>query len=795
MIRHYLKTAIRSLTRNSFFTGINLIGLSIGLTCCLLMVLYIRHELSYDRFQEKGDRIARVIMEYSFEGGETSKGNFTSAKVLPAFQQQFPEVESGVRCTMVKRIIRYEDKLFTEKQFLFADSSFFKVFSFPLLQGHPAQVFRHASGLVITESAARKYFGTDNPIGKVLLVSTNQEPYQITGIAADPPSNSQIKFDFIAPFSSLGIPEDTWWNANYTTFLLLRNESDRAAMQSRIPAFMDKEMASEPGVRLRYELEPFLGVHLHSPYDGFEPAGNIQYLYMMGFVAFLLLLVACFTYINLSTARSLERAKEVGIRKVSGALKQQVFWQFSLESILICLLALLVSVGFAVALLPFFNQLSDRSLQASQFLDPTFLAIVFGLTLLVGFGAGMYPAVLLSGFLPVTVLKGAFKNTGSGNTLRKSLIVFQFSISVFLLMGTWVVHNQLSYIQNRMLGYSKEHVIVLPLDQKLNDKINLVKSEFRQSPDVLAVSKAYESPVLINGGYGVSKSNMKGSPTWTVNANPIDESYLEACDIQLLKGENINPNDIALAETDDTSKVQFAYILNETCARMLGWTPDQAIGQTIYLGDHRPGFVKGVVRDFHFQSMHTAIGPLILIPGGWCNTLLVKTGDGNPENTLSFLREKWLKLAPHRPFEYRFLDDDFQELYRSETRTATVFNLFSGIAIVLACMGLFGLSAYSARQRMKEIGIRKVLGASVWQITFLLSRNFLMLVLLASVFALPFAWLLMDKWLQDFAYRTDLQVWMFAGSSLLLAILTLLTVGMQAIRAAVGNPVKALRMD
>lgn len=794
MIRHYLKTAIRSLTRNSFFTGINLIGLSIGLTCCLLMVLYIRHELSYDQFQEKGGRISRVIMEYSFAGGEKTKGNYTSAKVLPAFQQQFPEVESGVRCTMVNRIIRYEDKLFTEKRFLFADSSFFKVFSFPLLQGHPAQVFRHESGLVITESAARKYFGTDNPIGKVLLVSAKQEPFQITGIVADPPSNSQIKFDFIAPFTSLGIPEDTWWNANYTTFLLHRKESDRAALQSQIPAYMDKEMA-EPGVRVRYELEPFFDVHLHSPYDGFEPAGNIQYLYMMGFVAFLLLLVACFTYINLSTARSLERAKEVGIRKVSGALKQQVFWQFSLESILICFFALLVSFGFATILLPFFNQLADRSLQASQFLDPTFLAIVFGLTLLVGFAAGSYPAVLLSGFLPVSVLKGAFKNTGSGNTLRKSLIVFQFSISVFLLMGTGVVHNQLSYIQNRNLGYSKDHVFVLPLDQKLNDKINLVKSELRQNPNIQGLSKAYESPVRINGGYGVSKSNLPSSPSWTVTANPVDDEYLKVCNIELLAGENINRTDIENAETTDSTKFRFAFILNETCARMLGWTPQQAIGQMLFLGNDRPGFVKGVVRDFHFQSMHTAIGPLMMMPGGWANTLLVKTSGGNPENTVAFLKEKWAKLAPYRPFEPRFLDDEFQELYESEKRTATVFNLFSGIAIVLACMGLFGLSAYSARQRMKEIGIRKVLGASVWQITVLLSRSFLLLVLVASLVALPIAWWMMDKWLQDFAYRTDLQIWMFAGSTLILGVLTLLTVGIQATKAAVGNPVRALRMD
>ena len=796
MFQNHLKIAFRSLRRNSFFTTINLLGLAAGLTCCLLMVLYIQHELSYDRFQEKGDRIVRMIMKYNFNGGEANQGNFTSAKVFPTFRRNFPEVESGVRISALSRLVKYEDRLFSEKRFLYVDSTFFQVFSsFVLLKGNPKRVLDQPKVVVLTESSAKKYFGNDDPIGKILLIGSSQEPFQVTGIVQDCPSNSQIKFDFLGSFSSLGPHEDTYWNANFTTYLLLKNEASMPSLQAKTGPFMKTEMRNDPGVMIDFNLEPFFDVHLHSAFDGFEPNSSIQYLYIIGLVAFLILMIACFTYINLSTSRSMERAKEVGIRKVSGAFQGQVFWQFITESFVVSLLALVLSFGFAYFLLPQFSVLADRNLVGAQLFQPEILLASFGLLLVLAFLAGSYPAVLMSRFQPVQVLKGSFKNTSSGANLRKALIVFQFGISVFLLVGTLVVKSQLHFIQNSRLGYDREHVLVMTLDPKLIGKIDLVKSELKQNPEVLAVSLAYESPVQIKGGYGLSKSLDANAQGWTVNANPIDDEYIKATGLQIVAGSDLSFQDLKDAEKEDDKKNYYHFILNETACRMLGWKPEEALGQKVFLGDSRPGEVKAVVRDFHYASLHSKVEPLVLFPGEWRSTLIVKTTGNNLPQTLSFLEEKWKALGSYRPFDAYFMDETFNQLYTSEKRTGQIFSLFSGIAILLACLGLFGLSAYAARQRIKEIGIRKVLGASVAGIALLLSRNFLKLVLIAFIIASPLAWWAMQYWLQDFAYRIEIQWWMFAGAGLILLIITLLTVSIQAIKAAISNPVKSLRTE
>ena len=491
MIKNYLKIAWRSLWKNKTSSLINIAGLATGLTCCLLMVLYMQHELNYDKFQQKGDRIARVIMEYSFNGSPVTKGNFTSTKVLPSFKRNFPEVESGVRMSDPDRLVKYDDKIFMEKRFLYADSTFFQVFSFPLVKGDPAQVLKSPNMVVLSQSTAKKYFGDENPVGKILQINSSQDIYTVTGVAEDSPSESQIKFDFIASFSSLGATqEETYFNANYTTYLLLKNKEAISSLQGKIGSFMKKEMSADPGAYVNYEFEPYTRIHLYSPYDGFEANSNITYIYIIAGIALLVLVIACFTYINLSTARSMERAKEVGIRKVSGAFRLQIFWQFISESFLLTSIALALSFVLIALVLPAFNQLADKQLQVADMSRTSVLVAATLITVTIALLAGSYPALILSKFQPVKVLKGAFKNTSSGVWLRRSLIVFQFVISVFLVAATIIIKGQMNYIQNKKLGYERDHVIVMNIDQKIIDKIDLFKTELKDRSEYFGCFKS-----------------------------------------------------------------------------------------------------------------------------------------------------------------------------------------------------------------------------------------------------------------------------------------------------------------
>ena len=782
--------------KNKTFSFINITGIATGITCCLLMVLYIQHELSYDKFQKNGDRIVRVIMEYKFAGGEMTKGNFTSTKVFPAFKRNFPEVTDGVRISDPDRLVKFEEKLFDEKRFLYADSTFFDVFkSFKLLKGGRQQVLKNPNNVVLSASTAIKYFGNiSNATGKIILVGSKQENYLVTGVAEDCPANSQIKFDFLASFSSLGpAQEETYWDANYTSYLLLKDKDAISTLQGKIGPFMKKEMANE-GAYVNFELEPYTRVHLYSPYDGLEPNSSISYVYIISAVALLILVIACFTYINLSTARSMERAREVGIRKVAGAFRSQVFWQFVGESLMVSVLSLLLSFILAALLLPAFNKLAERDLPVSGLSQPLVVTAGLCIVLIISLLAGSYPAFILSKFQPIKVLKGSFKNSGSGIWLRKSLIVFQFMISVFLIVATLVIRGQLQFIQNKKMGYEREHVLVMNIDQKVIEKIDLVKTELKRNPDILAVSKAHSTPVNIVGGYSMSRAD-KNSEPMNVKGSPIDDEYVKANRLEIIAGNDLSHQDILDASHEDYTKNYFHFILNESAVRALGWKPEEAVGQKILFFDQRPGEIKAVVRDFHFASLHTPVQPLILFPGGWGNTLIIKTSGRNLRGTIAFLEEKWKTLAPHRPFEYRFMDEDFQKLYVSETRTGRVFSIFAAIAILLACLGLFGLSAYAAQQRIKEIGVRKVLGASSAAIVALLSRDFLKLVVLAVLLAAPLAWYFMNKWLQDFAYRVHVGWWIFLATATITLFIALSTVIYQAIKAAIANPVKSLRTE
>ncbi|SFQ00578.1 ABC transporter permease [Parafilimonas terrae] len=798
MFRNYLKIIFRNFTRNKTFSFINIAGLTIGLTSCLLIALYIQQQLSFDKFQKNGDRIARVIMEYSFEGSDASnKGNYTSVRVPMVMKQNFPEVKDAVIMMNSKKIIRYNNNLVTEDNFMYADSSFFNLFSFDLLEGNKRTALTEPYSVVLTQSSAKKYFGNEDPVGKTLQLSGDSNFYKITGLVADCPANSQIQFDFIASFSTFGMSKEyygTYWNANYTTYLLLHDKNSIGTLQARLPAFMKKEMEGQHAT-VNFYLEPFNKIHLYSPYDAFAPNVSITYIYILAGVALLILIIGCFTYINLSTARSVERAKEVSIRKVAGAQKNQIFWQFIGESAVVCCIAVLLGLACAALLLPSFSQLTNQQLQLSSLFSLPILGVAILIIVIVSFAAGSYPALVLSSFQPARVLKGAFKNAASGQWLRKSLIIFQFVISVFLIVSTFIIQQQLYYIQHKKLGYDREHVLVLPVSYGPKN-VDLIKTEFKQNTDVKNVSLCYNTPVSILGGYNMSKPEMPENAQVAVTANPVDNEFIPAAGLQLIAGENLTEQDLKdVANEDENTQPVFHFILNESATKQLGWTPQEAVGKKMFLDRSRPGYVRGVVKDFNFQSLRNPIKPVVLFPSPYGNTLMVKiTGNRIPQ-TISFLQEKWKTLVPERPFDYRFLDDDYNKLYQNELRLGKIMNIFASIAIILACIGLFGLSAYSAQQRVKEIGVRKVLGATVSNIVFVLSRDFIKLAFIAALIAFPIAWWAMHNWLQNYEYRISIEWWVFVVTALATLLIALITVSFQAIKAALSNPVKNLRTE
>jgi len=716
--------------------------------------------------------------------------------VAPVLKQNFSEVESAIKMTRYERVVRYKEKMINEKKFMYADSTFFDFFSFPLVKGDPHSALAGPHKVIVTESSARKYFGDEDPLGKLLQVASDTDLYVVTGVIKDCPSNSQIRFDFLASFSSLGITKDyesSYWDANYVTYLLLKNKTSIGELQAKLPAFMKREMSGK-GASINMFLEPFDKIHLHSPYDAFEPNNNIAYIYILAAVALLMLIIAGSTYINLSTARSMERAKEVGVRKVIGAGKYQLFWQFIGESALLCILSVIFSLVISVLLIPAFNELTGKQLQAVSLFSLPFLAFSFIVAIGISVLAGGYPALILTGFQPVKVLKGAFKNTNSGQWLKRSLIVFQFVISVFLIISTLSIRKQLYFIQHKKLGYDREHVLVMPMNDKMLANIDLIKQEFKTDPGVISVSRCVRSPVEGGGGYNMRSATMPEDQQINVTANPVDEDFVRTVGLQMIAGSDLTQQDIKDVSTFDWEKNVYHFILNESAAKQLGWSPQEAVNKKMYMGP-RAGFVRGVVKDFHFQTLHDPIGPFILFTELRGRELLVKLSGQHLRQTISFLESKWKTLVPDRPFEYRFLDDDYNKLYNAEIRLGKIMDLFSGIAILLACLGLFGLSSYAAQQRIKEIGIRKVLGASAGNITVALSKDFVGLAIVAIVIAFPVAWWATHKWLQDFSYRTDINWSIYVGAGLGTLLLTMITVAFQAIKAAIANPVKSLRTE
>lgn len=797
MFKNYFLTGLRNLRKQFFYSLINVAGLAMGLATCILLVSWIVHELSYDAFHTKGERIYRSSMEFSF-GGQTSRTAVSPTALLPALLS-LPEVETGVRVFHASSwnpyIVRTDDGIYHENNFLLADSTFFQVFSFNLVSGDAARALSKPYSVVVTESTARKYFGNENPIGKTLLVNNGRE-YTVTGVVEDVPDNSIFKFDFVGSFSSLRAAQQPpiWWSANYQTFALLHPSADVAAVREKLNEIVTEALRTElqgEGDYVVYNFTNLRDIYLRSDFSN-EPftLGDIKYVYIVSAVAMLILLVACINYINLATARATERAKEISIRKVVGAYRKQLFFQFICESLIITFLAFGVAALISQAALPFFNSLSGKNFSVSFYINPVFLGSSLIALLIITFLAGAYPALSITSFKPVSVLKGSFKTSGKGIWLRKTLVIFQFSVSVILIASTVVILQQLQYIQDKKLGYDRESSIVLPLDGPTNAVFESLKTELVRKGHAVHVGRGTESPVNIQAGYSIRRSEENGKGV-LVTGLLVDEEYIPAMGIEVLYGKNFTRHDRERIKNDTA----YTFILNETAARTLLLNPEEAVGSRVEMGERR-GEIIGIVKDFHFSSLHQPIAPLAIFPEEWqFSKVFVRLPAGDKTQHLAGVRDVYTSLVNHRPFDYEFVDAQFQNLYTNEQRMSGVFIVFATLAIIIACMGLLGLVAFSAAQRTKEIGVRKVLGATTSSIILLITRDFTLLVIAAVGAGTPVAWWLMSEWLASFTYRVDLGFYPLAMAAAICLVIALASAGFQAVKAALLNPATTLRNE
>ncbi|PZR13826.1 MAG: hypothetical protein DI539_19110 [Flavobacterium psychrophilum] len=801
MLKNYLIIAWRSLRKHFTYSFINILGLGLGFATFLLLATWIRHEVSFDRFHEKSNLIYRASLEYGF-GGQVSKTSVSPTALLPALQKNFAEVETGVRLYNASGwnsfILRKDDKVFQENRFYYADSAFFDVFSFHLLEGDPKTALAEPNSMVITQAMAKKYFGNDNPMGQVIQVN-NRKEYTVTGVMEEVPSNSHIQFDFVGSFSSLeAAKHQIWWSANYQTFIVVQKEADINALVKKTNELVKKELASEltnPGDYVQYNFIPLTDIYLKSGLEESEVVGNIQYVYLFSAIALLVVIIACINYINLATARAADRAKEVGIRKVVGALRKQLFLQFIGESFIITFVSFAIAFLLAQISLVGFNSLTGKTFQAMDLFDPQFLILCVVAVCVIALVAGAYPALAITSFKPVSILKGNFRSSARGIWLRKSLVVFQFSISIILMVSTLIILKQINYIQDKRLGYDKENVLVLPLDTKTEEVFSQLRTELIRNSKVKSVARGSEAPTRIQGGYGASVEGIGSERGIITTAVSVDEAYVPAMSMELVLGRNFTPGDNAKMAAD-TSGNSYSFILNESALKELLIPADKAIGTKMNLSG-RNGEIIGVVKDFHFSSLHEKIGPLILFnEESQFAHVFIKLEAGNTLQTMEEIKSICKKTITHRPLEYKFLDEQYTALYASEQKVGAICTVFATLTIIIACLGLFGLVAFSASQKTKEIGIRKVLGATAPGIVLLITKDYSKLVILAILVGLPVAYYIIENlWLSSFAYRTTVGTGPFvmaAGACLFIAFGT---ASFQAIRAAMIDPVNTLRNE
>lgn len=810
MIKNYFKIAWRNLWKKKIYTSINILGLGVGMACCLLIAIYVQDELSYDKYHTYTDQIYRVVHAETF--GKDLKNTappapqdfdvWGNAPVGPALKADFPEVKEVLQLSgRADILLQYADKNFQEEGVFFADAAVFDLFNWKFIAGNPKTALEDPYSIVLPKSTAKKYFGEENPIGKTLEGSSapgraNAGNYKVTGVIEDIPGNSHFTFPALLSMNTFRKSRedifDMWGYIDFYTYILVSENFDIKAFEKKIPDFISRKRGDFPDFKYTIALEPLSDVYLKSE-AGRQPGetGSLPNIYIFSLIGLFILAIACINFMNLSTARSLERAKEVGIRKTVGAERKNLVFQFLSESVLIVIFAALLAFFFAFITLPFVADLTAKDFSHINLFSwqsaLVYLCIIFGLGLL----SGIYPALVLSGFKPALILKGVSNTHSNGAKLRKGLVIFQFSLSIALIIGTCVVFTQMGYLLDKDLGFDQEQMLVIDYnyDGEVNNKMQALKNTLRNLPEVSSVAAARTVPGNFFPNAGTNIESFEGNMVPTSFAiYEVGIDFIPHFGLEMVAGRAYSRN----FPVDTTQSL----VINEAAARLYGYSnPEDIIGKRFQQWG-REGKVIGVVKDFNYLSLHQDIEPLSLrFAPSECRYLTLKVKTGDLPATLARIRDVWTSAVPHRPFLYKFLDEDFNRQYQADFRFRKLFTIFSCLAIFIACLGLFGLASYTAEQRTKEIGIRKVLGASVANVVILLSKDFVKLVMIAIIIASPVAWYAMSRWLEDFAYRIELQWWVFALAGITAVIVALLTVSGQSIKVAVTNPVKSLRNE
>jgi putative ABC transport system permease protein len=799
MIKSYFKTAFRNLRRNKTFSVIKILGLSIGLTACMLIFLYTKDELSYDQFHKNKAQLFRIIQNLKFGADAPQTIGITTPVMGEIFAAEIPEVKQYVRINGESVTVKKKNNDILTGQCLFVDGNFFTLFSFPLLEGNRRTALKDPHSIVLSKNTAIKYFGTDDAIGETLQVKKADEfeNYTVTAIAENSPQNSSIKADMYIPINAPQLPgPDAWLGGSLNTFLLLSPQADVPAVENKMQALFDKntkdfiaKAEKEQGMSFRSKLilQPLTDIHLAKkagPDNGLSDGSKSAYSYILTCIAVFILIIACINFINLAIAQSLKRSKEIGIRKVVGGTRRQLIKQFLAESFLVSLIAFVMAIILTVSILPFFNDLANKKLSLSYLTDISLYAGYFLLLLLTSFIAGFYPSLVLSAFQPVKVLYGRQKMMGK-NLLTKGLIVLQFALAIFLIIGTIAVNHQVKYLLHKDLGYDGSNLVLLQLPySKSSDKLPaLFKNELAGQKNILSIAAR-------NGGRSISPVTASGKNIIVEN-NKIDDKYLPTFKIPIVAGRNFSP--------DYPSDSNNSVIVNETFVKEAGWKLGNAVGQTIHTMDERkkPFTIIGVIKDYHFTSLKEKITPELfsMDPNQRYGQVWVKISPNDVPQTLALLETTYKKLVPFFPYSYDFMDDLNAKNYETEAKWKQIISIASGLFIFISCIGLLGLVMLSIEQRTKEIGIRKVLGAAVSRIMILVSKEFIVLISIAFVIAIPVGYYFIHKWLENFAYRINIGWWMFALAGALVITIALVTMSFQAIKAAIANPVKSLRTE
>jgi putative ABC transport system permease protein len=783
LIWSYIKIALRKIRRQKTYSFINVAGLAVGMSACILILLWVQNELSYDRFHEKAGQLFRAVEHERMSNGRTLSYPLFPTGFGPAFKSDYPQVLETVRFRRSRgRIVRVGDNSFYEDDFAFADPELLKIFTFPLLEGNPETVLSAPYSIVLTEEIAKKYYGEKDPIGQIIRVDGTHE-FQVTGVLKTIPHNSQIRFDFVVPFIALeqyGWEMNDWGTWGIRTYVLLNKHTDYQKFNTQIEGFLKKY--AEDTI-MTVSLQPLTRVHLHSAeISASGTDGDLKYVYIFSLIAFFILLMACVNFMNLTTARSENRAREVGVRKAVGAKRRNLIFQFLGESILLALLAFIFAVGLTQLTLPAFNSLAGKEMTYQIFLQPALFLALLGIAALTGVIAGSYPALFLSSFQPIKTLRTRFSSGTGGGLFRKTLVVSQFVLTICLVIATVIVNRQMHYIRNMNLGIEKDHILCLDLKGSLEDRYQTLKNEISKNMSVIAVTAASDAPA--DNHRSISLNEWEGRDTdahYLLDILSVDHDYLKVFGLNLVEGRFFRAEEIRGEE--------IPIVVNETAIK--------AMGMKDPIGKRVRGFrIIGVIKDYHFDSLHHAISPLGMIyaPDDY-DSLLVKIQPANLSETLATLRKSWLEVAPEYPFEFRFLDESIDALYKNDQKVGKIINIATVLALFIACLGLFGMASFSAEQRTKEIGIRKVFGASIPSIFFLLSKQFSKWVIAANVVAWPVAYFLMSKWLSGFAFRTSLNILFFVFAAAVALIIAMITVSYQTLKAALANPIHSLRHE